>query len=262
MDKEKLYAIVMGLMVLVAGVLFVKQEYFTPEIMPKVEIEKVFPGKIVYDTNYNVDIAKYKSHCTEQGGLFSECGDICAIDAEVCVEVCAYVCVNKPEEVKTPAPESKPEPKSEPKKKVTNFKECIEAGNPAMESYPRQCRANGKSFTENIGNLLTMKDQVVLDYPRPNQAVSNKLKLYGQAVGTWFFEADAPVIVVDWNGKIIGEGYISTTEDWMTEDFISFTGEIEFEAPEMYDYGTLILQKANPSDLSENDAALEVPIQF
>jgi len=33
---------------------------------------------------------------------------------------------------------------------ITNFEECIQAGNPAMESYPRQCRANDKTFTEQI----------------------------------------------------------------------------------------------------------------
>lgn len=33
---------------------------------------------------------------------------------------------------------------------ITNFEECIAAGNPAMESYPRQCRADGKTFVEKI----------------------------------------------------------------------------------------------------------------
>lgn len=33
---------------------------------------------------------------------------------------------------------------------ITNFEECIAAGNPAMESYPRQCMANGQTFREVI----------------------------------------------------------------------------------------------------------------
>jgi len=34
---------------------------------------------------------------------------------------------------------------------ITNFEECIAAGNPAMESYPRQCRTpDGKHFVESI----------------------------------------------------------------------------------------------------------------
>ncbi len=33
---------------------------------------------------------------------------------------------------------------------VTSFEECVEAGFPVMESHPRQCRANGELFVEEI----------------------------------------------------------------------------------------------------------------
>lgn len=33
---------------------------------------------------------------------------------------------------------------------ITSFEECVEAGNPVMESYPRQCRAGGETFVEEI----------------------------------------------------------------------------------------------------------------
>ncbi|MFA5831736.1 MAG: hypothetical protein WC878_07985 [Candidatus Paceibacterota bacterium] len=33
---------------------------------------------------------------------------------------------------------------------IANFEECANAGNPIMESYPRQCRANGRTYVENI----------------------------------------------------------------------------------------------------------------
>lgn len=29
---------------------------------------------------------------------------------------------------------------------ITNFEQCVSAGNPVMESYPEQCKANGKTF--------------------------------------------------------------------------------------------------------------------
>jgi eight-cysteine-cluster-containing protein len=38
------------------------------------------------------------------------------------------------------------------KKPITNFQECIDAGNPVMESYPRQCASEGKTFTEELAN--------------------------------------------------------------------------------------------------------------
>jgi hypothetical protein len=37
-----------------------------------------------------------------------------------------------------------------PPTSITTFEECANAGNPIMESYPRQCRADGKTFVEKI----------------------------------------------------------------------------------------------------------------
>lgn len=33
---------------------------------------------------------------------------------------------------------------------ITSFEQCVAAGNPVMESHPRQCRADGKLFVEEI----------------------------------------------------------------------------------------------------------------
>lgn len=33
---------------------------------------------------------------------------------------------------------------------ITNFEECVDAGNPIQESHPRQCTHNGETYTENI----------------------------------------------------------------------------------------------------------------
>jgi len=43
----------------------------------------------------------------------------------------------------TPAPNAPNSPSS-----VTTFDGCVAAGNPVMESYPRQCRHNGQLFVE------------------------------------------------------------------------------------------------------------------
>ena len=37
---------------------------------------------------------------------------------------------------------------------ITNFEECAASGNPIMESYPRQCRANGQTFAERISETF------------------------------------------------------------------------------------------------------------
>lgn len=37
-----------------------------------------------------------------------------------------------------------------PAAKIANFEECAAAGNPVMESFPRQCRAGGQTFVEQV----------------------------------------------------------------------------------------------------------------
>lgn len=38
---------------------------------------------------------------------------------------------------------------------ITDFDSCAAAGNPVMESYPRQCRANGITYVEDISERCT-----------------------------------------------------------------------------------------------------------
>ena len=147
---------------------------------------------------------------------------------------------------------------------VTNFQECVEAGNPVMESYPRQCRHDGETFTEFVGNEVEKLDLIRLENPRPNQTISSPTVVTGEARGYWYFEATFPIVVVDWDGRIVGEGYAEAQSEWMTEDFVPFTAEITWTLPEeIYSKrGSLILQKSNASGLPEHDDALEIPIVF
>lgn len=52
--------------------------------------------------------------------------------------------------------------------------------------------------------------------PQANTTVSNPLVITGMAPGYWFFEATAPIMLTNWDGLIIAEGYITATEDRMT----------------------------------------------
>ncbi len=106
---------------------------------------------------------------------------------------------------------------------------------------------------------------IVIEYPQSGDKISSPLIVTGEAVGTWFFEGDFPVIVTDWDGMIIGEGYATAKGDWMTEDFVEFEGTIEFTRSErsmVRDNGAVIFQKDNPSGLPEYDDAREIPIYF
>jgi len=161
---------------------------------------------------------------------------------------------------------------------ITNFQDCVDAGNPAMESYPRQCRTpDGQHFVEDIGNELDKADLIRIDSPRPGSTVGNIIEITGQARGTWFFEGDFPLILYDNKGNILTEHYATAQSEWpassslvvseaepgetMTEEFVPFTSELEVDFGEATG-GNLILKKANPSDLRENDDELRIPVIF
>lgn len=97
--------------------------------------------------------------------------------------------------------------------------------------------------------------------PLPNQIISSPLTLRGQARGSWFFEATAPVRLLDANGRNLAQGFITAEGDWMTTNFVPFTGTISFSSPST-DNGQLIMEKSNPSGLPENDEQITIPVRF
>lgn len=102
-----------------------------------------------------------------------------------------------------------------------------------------------------------------LESPLENQVVVSPLKISGQARGNWFFEETFPVVLTNWDGVIIAQGVATAEGDWMTQDFVPFTAELSFVADTtVSNRGSLILQKANPSGLSEYDDAYEISVFF
>ena len=147
---------------------------------------------------------------------------------------------------------------------VASFAECVDAGNPVMESYPRQCRsASGQLFVEDIGNANEKADLIIADFPRPGDAISSPLVARGQARGNWYFEASFPVEVLDANGNRIGQGYAQAQGEWMTTDFVPFRSiEVSFPKQPAGSKGTVVLHKDNPSGLPEHDDQLTIPVTF
>lgn len=111
-------------------------------------------------------------------------------------------------------------------------------------------------------------DLIKVTSPIPMGVVESPLQLRGQARGNWFFEASAPVALVNWDGLIIAEGFVTAQGEWMTTDFVPFAGELTFTSPykagdpDFMKRGALIFKKDNPSGLPENDDALEFTVWF
>ena len=111
-------------------------------------------------------------------------------------------------------------------------------------------------------SLISHNDLIELVKPIEGQIIESPLAIKGRARGPWFFEGSFPVMLTNWDGLIIAEGLASAQSEWMTESYVSFTAELEFEKPEYGDRGTLILQKDNPSGLPEHDDAMEITVCY
>ena len=149
-----------------------------------------------------------------------------------------------------------------PTSDINSFEECVSAGYPVLESYPRQCKTpDGKTFTEDIGNELEKADLIQIDNPRPNQIIESPLFIKGKARGNWYFEADFPVKLFDDNNFLLGITIAQALGDWMTEDFVSYSAILLFSVPST-SKGRLILEKDNPSGLPEYADELIIPVYF
>lgn len=105
---------------------------------------------------------------------------------------------------------------------------------------------------------------ITLEEPARGDTVTSPVTVRGEARGNWFFEASFPITVVNWDGLIIGEGYATAQDDWMTTEYVPFTATIHYTLASGTPYarGTIILKKDNPSGLPAHDDAFEVPIIF
>lgn len=124
-----------------------------------------------------------------------------------------------------------------------------------LDSLVDQIINSIKPAVEPISDLLKVSS------PAVNAVVSSPLKIVGQARGTYFFEASFPIELKDQDGNIMAQTTAQAKSDWMTENFVPFEAKLTFDKPNTK-VGRLILKKDNPSGLSQNDVALEIPIKF
>ncbi len=108
-------------------------------------------------------------------------------------------------------------------------------------------------------------DKIFVTSPLDGASVSAAapISVAGNARGYWYFEATAPVSVLDADGLVIGQGYIEAAGDWMTEDFVPFSGTITLDVtPTPGEVGQIVFARANPSGMPENDEVVVVDVVF
>ena len=125
------------------------------------------------------------------------------------------------------------------------------AAPPAATAPPR----DAPSARSDIAALIRVQS------PQPNSVVGSPLEVRGEARGTWYFEADFPVRLLASDGTLLIESYAQAQGEWMTEAFVPFVARLTFDAKQA-SAGTLVLERANPSDLPENGGELRIPVRF
>ncbi|MCK4669989.1 MAG: hypothetical protein KAT43_02205 [Nanoarchaeota archaeon] len=75
---------------------------------------------------------------------------------------------------------------------INSFDECIAAGNPAMESYPRQCRAGDQTFVEQI-DAIPMEEAIAIaeesECVEKGELIRESI-MHNDNTNTWWIDLD------------------------------------------------------------------------
>ncbi|MDH4047252.1 MAG: Gmad2 immunoglobulin-like domain-containing protein [Gammaproteobacteria bacterium] len=101
---------------------------------------------------------------------------------------------------------------------------------------------------------------VSVETPLAGAIIESPLIIKGRARGTWFFEGDFPVALEDAEGNELSRSFLSAQGEWMTKEFVPFTGTLSFTNPVEGLRGRLIFRKDNPTDRPELDDSTAIPV--
>lgn len=110
--------------------------------------------------------------------------------------------------------------------------------------------------------VIVYKDLIRVEEPLENELVSSPLIVKGEARGQWYFEASFPVTLTDAGGNVIKASFATAQGEWMTTNYVPFEAEIDFAVPAGVTSGFIVLEKSNPSGLSEHADELKIPVRF
>ncbi len=171
---------------------------------------------------------------------------------------------------------SRPDPETPEDSTINSFEDCVNAGYPVAESYPRQCYTpEGQHFVEEIDepisppaeepSPLTLTSskgvEIIVTAPLSSAVVTSPLKITGKVPGSWSFEASFPIVLKDANGKILGRAPAALEGDWMTSDMVKFSANLKFKQPTTQT-GILFIEKSNPSGMPKHSDQAELSVKF
>jgi hypothetical protein len=96
---------------------------------------------------------------------------------------------------------------------------------------------------------------------KSNQIIASPFQISGKARGFWFFEASFPIKLIDENNNVLATTVARAQGDWMTNEFVDFNAEIEFNSKNDGKV-FLVFNRDNPSGLPENDEEFRIPVKI
>ncbi len=111
------------------------------------------------------------------------------------------------------------------------------------------------------------QSDVIVYSPATGQRLISPVTVSGEAKGTWFFEGSFPMALINDQGAVIASGAAKAQGNWMTSDYVPFTGTLTFlnfgSAPDAHpNTGYLVLKKDNPSGDSQFDKSVTIKVQW
>ncbi len=109
---------------------------------------------------------------------------------------------------------------------------------------------------------------IIVTSPQAYATIKSPLTITGKAKGAWFFEGVFGVKLRYGGSRYVASGQVRAIGNWMTSDYVNFEAVLEFDRPIFItenvnnNYGELVLNNANPSDLPENALEFSIPVIF
>lgn len=144
--------------------------------------------------------------------------------------------------------------------------ECAQANCPVTKStFTNRClaeKAGAKNIQEGACKPAPNDSTMLkIDWPLKDNYITSPVTVRGQARGPWFSEGSFPVDITDAAGKSLGKGTVKAQGEWMTNDFVNFSGQVTFKKGTAKE-GFVVFRRDNPSGNPENDKDLKIPVKF
>ncbi len=135
---------------------------------------------------------------------------------------------------------------------------------PKNSQLPPKGDTQGDTTNNNSNTPPPANQMITITSPKEGDTVdaTNGFTVTGQAKGNWYFEATAPIAIYAKNGIKLTETYISAQGEWMTTNFVPFSGTISPFLTNGATEGYIEFSNSNPSDNEGFRRSLRVNVKF